>query len=84
MSMADDTIDVRVLLFAGLREHLGRGEIVVRTANGSTPATLWPLVMAGSPPPAGLRHAVNGSWAQADHRLRDGDVVAMITAVSGG
>lgn len=75
---------VEVLLFAGLRELAGRGSLRVRVPAGATPADIWARLPVGGPPPAGLRYAVGGAWADASFPLRDGDQVALITPVSGG
>jgi MoaE-MoaD fusion protein len=72
---------VTVRLFAGLRELAGWGE---REVSGVTHVEdVWPALGLGVEP-AGLLYAVNKEYAQRDHKLADGDEVAVIPPVSGG
>ena len=81
-------MDVRVLLFAGLREAAGLRELCVRAPEGASVAEVRDLVAEAYPalrgllPNAGV--AVNEEYADAATRLRPGDVVALIPPVSGG
>jgi molybdopterin synthase catalytic subunit len=79
---------VRVRLFAGLRETIGAREICVSLDEGATIADLCrrigeehPLVR---PMLSTAVAAVAEEYVAADHRLRDGDDVALIPPVSGG
>ncbi len=72
---------MRVRLFAGLRERAGWSE---RELDGvDRVADVWPLLDLGDEP-EGLLYAVNKEYADRDHRLADGDEVALIPPVSGG
>jgi MoaE-MoaD fusion protein len=72
---------IRVRLFAGLRERAGWSE---RELDGAERvADVWPALELGEEPP-GLLYAVNRTYADRDHELRDGDEVALIPPVSGG
>jgi molybdopterin synthase catalytic subunit len=72
---------VTVRLFAGLREHAGWSK---RELEGvASIADVWPELDLGEEPP-GLVYAVNKEYAARDHRLVDGDEVALIPPVSGG
>ena len=72
---------VHVRLFAGLRERAGWGE---RDLEGvGRVGEVWDRLGLGDEP-AGLLYAVNKEYADADRKLSDGDVVALIPPVSGG
>ena len=72
---------VTVRLFAGLRERAGWSK---RELEGvGSVADVWPELDLGEEPP-GLLYAVNKEYAARDHRLVDGDEVALIPPVSGG
>ena len=81
-------LSVRVLLFAGLREAVGRGELAVALPAGATGADL--LDRLGAEHAVVARHrpvvrlAVNRRYVPAATALADGDEVALITPVSGG
>jgi molybdopterin synthase catalytic subunit/molybdopterin converting factor small subunit len=74
---------VTVKLFAGLREHAGRGERVVDLGAGATVGDIWAALELGAEPP-GLLYAVNREYADATRPLAEGDEVALIPPVSGG
>lgn len=78
---------MRVLLFAGLAEALGRS--VLEVEDREAPATVGALesrlreahpALAGRP----FRVAVNQAYARAGDALAPGDEVALIPPVSGG
>jgi molybdopterin synthase catalytic subunit len=72
---------VKVRLFAGLREHAGWSE---RDVDGVTRVDeVWPALSLG-PEPDGLLYAVNKEYVKRDHKLAEGDEVALIPPVSGG
>ena len=72
---------VHVRLFAGLRERAGWSE---RDLEGvERVGEIWEKLGLGAEP-AGLLYAVNKEYADADRKLSDGDVVALIPPVSGG
>jgi MoaE-MoaD fusion protein len=74
-------VRVTVKLFAGLRERAGWKE---RELDGvDKVGDVWPALELGDEPD-GLLYAVNRSYADDEHRLADGDEVALIPPVSGG
>jgi molybdopterin converting factor small subunit len=82
--MSTQPLKIEVLLFAALGELAGRRRLRVAVAPGATAADVWAALPVDGPAPASLRYAVNTEWVAPDHRLRAGDTVALITAVSGG
>ena len=73
-------MNVRVRLFAGLREQAGWSE---REVDAASVAEVWPALGLGDEP-AGLLYAVNQEYADRSSPLSDGDEVAVIPPVSGG
>jgi molybdopterin synthase catalytic subunit len=74
-------VNVKVRLFAGLRERAGYAE---RELSGvERVADVWPALGLGDEPD-GLLYAVNRAYANGDSELADGDEVALIPPVSGG
>jgi MoaE-MoaD fusion protein len=71
---------VRVRLFAGLRERAGWAQ---REIEATTLAGVWPALDLGDEP-GGLLYAVNKEYAERSRVLADGDEVALIPPVSGG
>jgi MoaE-MoaD fusion protein len=81
-------LQVRVRLFAMLREKAGWSEHRLDLEQGSTIAHAWQAVLAETPalePYAPVvRIARNGRYAAEDEPLSDGDEVAVIPPVAGG
>ena len=79
---------IRVRLFAMQREAAGMRELRLEVALGSTVDDAWNAVVevvpSLAPGRASLRFAVNGSYADEDQPLADGDELACIPPVSGG
>ena len=81
-------MDVRVLLFAGLREAAGAREVCVQAPEGASVADVRERLADAYPAlrrllaNAGI--AVNEEYTDAATRLRPGDIVALIPPVSGG
>lgn len=79
---------VTVLLFARLRELVGRSEVECDVAAGASVADVWQALAAGHPAlePFGgsVSCAVNEDFARPDARVHDGDTVAFLPPVSGG
>lgn len=87
---------VRVRLFASLRERAGWGErLLTVDFPAATALSLWRQLnlavggdasgaTGGDDLPAGLRVAINQSFASPDTPLADGDEVAFLPPISGG
>jgi MoaE-MoaD fusion protein len=82
------TVAVHIRLFALQRELAGAREVAVDLAEPATIESAWtalverhPVLAPGRP---SVRFARNGTYADADTPLADGDEVAMIPPVSGG
>jgi molybdopterin synthase catalytic subunit len=74
-------VQIRVRLFAGLRERAGFSE---RDLEGVTRvADVWEALGLDDEP-EGLLYAVNREYAERERELADGDEVALIPPVSGG
>jgi molybdopterin synthase catalytic subunit len=76
-------VNVRVRLFAGLREQAGAGSVELELPAGSTLEDVWSVLGLGDEPP-GLLYALNRAYAERSAALADGDEVALIPPVSGG
>lgn len=76
-------MNVRVRLFAGLRERAGVGAVEVDVAEGAVVGDVWPLLALGDEPP-GLLYARNRAYVERTEPLAPGDEVAVIPPVSGG
>jgi len=76
-------VNVRVRLFAGLREQAGVGALDVELADGAVVGDVWPRLDLGDEPP-GLLYARNRAYVERTEALRAGDEVAVIPPVSGG
>jgi MoaE-MoaD fusion protein len=76
-------VNVRIRLFAALRERAGSGAVEVELPDGATVADVWAALDLGDEPP-GILFAVNRAYAERDRALETGDEVALIPPVSGG
>jgi molybdopterin synthase catalytic subunit len=76
-------MQIRVRLFAGLREQAGAGVRELELPSGSRLGDVWSRLGLGEEP-EGLLYAVNKEYAAGDRRLADGDEIALIPPVSGG
>lgn len=79
---------VHLKFFAGLRERLTVAQADRDLPHGATVADLWALLCRERPDleplGAAMSFAVNREYVGRDHRLADGDEVALIPPVSGG
>lgn len=79
---------VKVKFFAILRERVGSGEITKEISEGMTVKELWRALQADYPQLGSaevrLLYAVNQSYVQPDHVLKESDEVVFIPPVSGG
>jgi len=76
-------VEVKVRLFAGLRERAGYGERTLELPVGAALGDVWPALELGDEPP-GLLYAVNREYIARECKLNDQDEVALIPPVSGG
>jgi molybdopterin synthase catalytic subunit len=76
-------VQVRVRLFAALRERTGSGSVEIELPEGAVLGDVWPCLGLGEEP-EGLLYAVNRAYAEPATRLAAGDEVAVIPPVSGG
>jgi len=81
-------VHVHVRLFALQRELAGTRELTLDLAEGATVGDAWEALVARhpvlAPGRASVRFARNGTYADADDLLAEGDEIAMIPPVSGG
>jgi MoaE-MoaD fusion protein len=76
-------VNVRVRLFAALRERAGSGTLDLDLPDGSRVGDVWRALSLGDEPP-GILFAVNKAYAERGTVLSPGDEVALIPPVSGG
>jgi len=76
-------MQVRVRLFAGLREQAGKGSVDIEVPDDATVAAVWSALALGDEPP-GLLYALNRAYVERTVSLSPGDEVALIPPVSGG
>jgi molybdopterin synthase catalytic subunit len=76
-------VNVRVRLFAALRERAGSGTLELDLPEGAVVGDVWPALGLGDEPP-GLLFALNRAYAEREQRVEAGDEVAVIPPVSGG
>ena len=76
-------MNVRVRLFAALRERVGSGGVDLDLPEGAVAGDVWPALPLGDEPP-GILFAVNRAYAERTQALEEGDEIALIPPVSGG
>jgi molybdopterin synthase catalytic subunit len=76
-------VNVRVRLFAALRERVGSGAVELDLPEDSRVGDVWSALDLGDEPP-GILFAVNRAYADRAATLSAGDEVALIPPVSGG
>jgi molybdopterin synthase catalytic subunit len=76
-------VNVRIRLFAALRERAGSGNVELELPEGAVVGDVWPALELGDEPP-GLLFALNRTYTEPAARLSSGDEVAVIPPVSGG
>jgi MoaE-MoaD fusion protein len=76
-------VNVRVRLFAALRERAGSGSVEIELPDDSRVGDVWGALDLGDEPP-GILFAVNRAYAERTESLSAGDEVALIPPVSGG
>lgn len=75
---------IRVLLFAGLREKMGKGELLAELPQGCPVSGLQEYLGIENSLWSSLAFAVNQTYVPAQTALKDGDEVALIPPVAGG
>lgn len=75
---------VRVLFFGGLRDRLGKPEVLLELASDSTLADVWDQVVVGKDVPSDVLAAINMEYAGFEQQVADGDEVAFFPPVTGG
>ncbi len=75
---------IRVLLFAGLREKMGKGEVLVELPSGSLISGLQEQLGIEKSLWASMAFAVNQTYVPVQTPLKEGDEVAIIPPVAGG
>jgi len=85
---ANESIEVRVLLFASLAASVGKRELSLAAPTGATVADVVAMLAASHPPIAAmadrLAMAVSHDYVEPSHVLKSGDELALIPPVSGG
>ena len=86
--MGEPSVDeIRIRLFAGLREQAGWGErhwsATAATATTLTPRQLWQALQLPGPLNS-VRIAINLQFAEPDTPLQPGDELAFLPPISGG
>lgn len=88
MKTQNQTVTLRLLLFAQYRELLGDRERRVDVAAGTTPRALLARLSSGNPRLEALqpvvRFLINSEFVSGDEPLRDGDELAFVPPVAGG
>ena len=78
-------MNIQVLFFASLKEHLGKAETQLELSSSQTVADLWQKLSAGVDAlPEQILFAVNHEYVHADYQIKDGDEVAFFPPVTGG
>ena len=81
-------MQVKVKLFATLRERVGKSELLQEMRDGSTIGDLWKVLQeeytALSAIDIKLLYAVNSDYVDPNYVLREGDEVVFMPPVSGG
>lgn len=81
-------MQIKVLLFAQLRELIGLNEITLNVANQTTAMAIFDRVTARHPAGLKFKHhcrvAVNQEYQDWQVQLQEGDEVAFIPPVAGG
>ena len=78
-------MNIHVLFFASLKEHLGKSEMQLELTTSPSVEALWKSLSSGKDAlPAQILFAVNHKYVKADYQIQDGDEVAFFPPVTGG
>jgi len=82
--MYEETMPIKVLYFASLKELFGRGEQQLSADGLSTVEDVWKHVSEGYDVSQQVLYSINQEYAQADSIVQAGDEVAFFPPVTGG
>lgn len=77
-------MSIQVKFFASLRERLNLEDTEIDAADATTVTEVWAHVTGGQAIPENTLLAVNMTYVDARHPVRDGDEVAFFPPVTGG
>lgn len=77
-------MQVKVRLFASLREALGFSEREIEFRDGLTLNEVWSMVSSGQDLDTDVLMAINMDYARPDAVVKDGDELAFFPPVTGG
>ena len=79
---------IRLLLFAGLRERVGKSEMELEVPQKARPLEILERLLKNKEESANILRAtlvaINQNYAPRDTELQDGDELALIPHVAGG
>ncbi|MBV1912227.1 MAG: molybdopterin converting factor subunit 1 [Cycloclasticus sp.] len=82
--MYEETMPIKVLYFASLKELFGRSEQQLSIDGLSTVEDVWRRVSEGYDVSQQVLYSINQEYAQADSLVKSGDEVAFFPPVTGG
>ena len=84
--MTEQLVKIEVLFFGATAEIVGRRNINVELPGGPLASSVFDKLIADHPRLAKhrLHYSINQQYATGDEIIRDGDELAIFTAVSGG
>ena len=83
-SKNENSMTIKVLYFASLKEQLGRSSEELNSADISTVADVWQQVSSGYDVSQSVLHSVNQEYAELNTPVKPGDEVAFFPPVTGG
>ncbi len=82
--MYEETMSIKVLYFASLKELFGRSEQQLSVDGLNTVEDVWKHVSEGYDVSQQVLYSINQEYAQADSLVQAGDEVAFFPPVTGG
>jgi molybdopterin synthase sulfur carrier subunit len=83
-SNSENSMSIKVLYFASLKELFGRGEEQLNIEGLATVDDVWRRVSEGHKITQQVLYSLNQEYAQADSLVKPGDEVAFFPPVTGG
>jgi|TARA_R110002095_G_scaffold31756_2_gene30410 molybdopterin synthase sulfur carrier subunit len=83
-SKNENSMSIKVLYFASLKELFGRSGEELNSANISTVADVWRQVSSGYEVSQSVLNSVNQEYAELTTSVKPGDEVAFFPPVTGG